>query len=736
MKRTLPNLLFAIISFFISVSGYAQKQILSIGNKQFNERQYISARETYQILIDQGYQNPDLYRNLGDSYYVNGELGKAAQWYQEYVKYYPDLVTPEYYFRYALSLKANNNYEKADWFMDKLLSISKIDRRADIFDKKRDYLERIVYQSGRYELHVLPINSAFTDFGATLHQDMFVFSSSRDTLLLRKETHKWTEESFLKLYKATYNSESKDFSEPKVFDRKLDTKFHESTPIFTKDGNTIYFTGNRIHKKKRETGTLKIYRSFKNENGEWSDPEDLPFNSEAYSSAHPSLSKDEKTLYFSSDMPGGYGESDIYKIEIYDDGRFGNPINLKHINTEGRETFPFVDDGGKLYFASNGHPGLGGLDIFLTDINQSSDKIINIGKPVNSSMDDYAFYINSKTKNGFFSSNRKGGKGKDDIYGITELEEIKDYTPKYIAGSIKDKITNEPLKNTKVSLFDKNNNLIGTYDVNDSGKYFISYKKLQKVYAIKAEKKGYKPYTIKSGENPFPDISINNFELVDGLLSKKPFEFTVLVDPSHFDMKTNTIKEKSKDQLDIITDLLKKYKEVDINIKSFADKNPRGPEIAEQQSKLVQTYLKSKGVAENIMHISGITTEKIIKKNKIHLRVLIQQPIIFDYNSYKIKLRIKQGMASIIDMLHQYPTLKMEIHAHTDSRASKQYNKDLSIKRMNSIINHIIKKGSINSKRLRGRAFGETKLLNHCEDNIPCSEEEHEENRRVEFIIY
>lgn len=736
MKRVQYITKIIIISFLVSGSGYAQKQILSIGNKQFKERQYISARETYQILIDKEYQDPDLYRNLGDSYYLNGQLAEAAQWYKEYVKYYPDLVEPEYYFRYSLALKANNDYNKADSYMDKLLSVKSDDLRATIFDKKRDYLDRIAYQSGRYDIHVLPINSPFTDFGTTFYQGLFVFSSSRDTLLLRKTTHRWTEESFLKIYKVKYNKVSGEFSKPKVFDQKLDTKFHESTPVFTKDGKTIYFTGNRTDKKKRETGTLKIYRSHKTENGNWSPAEDLPFNSEAYSSAHPALSDDGKTLYFSSDMPGGYGQSDIYKVAIHNNGQFGSPINLSHINTEGKETFPFVTNNRKLYFASNGHPGLGGLDIFVTDLDQSYDEIINIGKPVNSALDDYAFYMDSETRKGFFSSNRKGGEGRDDIYGVTQLLNVKKYNPKYITGYIKDKSTNEPLKDATVSLYNEKNKLIGTYEVNDSGKYFISYKKLEKVYAVQVNKKGYEPYTIKSGTKPFPNIAVNDFELVEGILSKKPFEFTVLVDPSHFNMKTNTIKEKSKEQLVAITDLLKKYEEVDIYIKSYAKTNTNGPKIAKKQSELVKTYLKNHGIAENRMIISGISTERAVKENKIQLRVFIKQPVIFDYNSIKIKLKIKRGIANIINVLNSYPNLKMEIHAHTDSRASRRYNKELSIQRMNAIINYIRKKGNINSKRLRGRAFGETKLLNRCADGVDCSEEEHEVNRRVEFIIY
>ncbi len=242
--------------------------------------------------------------------------------------------------------------------------------------------------SGRYLIENAGINSEYSDFGTTFYNDDLIFTSNRNTEKIFSRKHSWTNQAFTNLYSATIADSSK-IESPQKFSKDVNSKYHESTPVFTKDGKTMYFTRNNyINGKKgndtEQTILLKLYKATK-ENAKWIKIKELPFNSNEYSVAHPTLSFDEKTLYFASDMLGTIGASDIFRVTINDDGSFGKPINLgDKINTEGRESFPFIADNNELYFSSDGHPGLGGLDVFVAQIStDGSVKIIkNIGEYV------------------------------------------------------------------------------------------------------------------------------------------------------------------------------------------------------------------------------------------------------------------------------------------------------------------------------------------------------------------
>jgi len=242
----------------------AQERILRIAHKMFKEQKYISAQEAYLKVIKRNYRSAEVLKNLGDCYYFNGQQEEAVNWYKEFIESYPDQIAPEYYFKFAQCLKSIEDYSGSDQYMDRLLAVKSYDIRAKIFDKERDYLKRIEYQSGRYEIENSPINSSFTDFGTAYYGDNVVFSSSRDTLLFNKRIHKWNDEAFLQLYKANHDPETGLLFNLKTFAQELSTKFHESTPAFSNDGNTIYFTRNHKTDSKKELVRLKIYRSFKN----------------------------------------------------------------------------------------------------------------------------------------------------------------------------------------------------------------------------------------------------------------------------------------------------------------------------------------------------------------------------------------------------------------------------------------------------------------------------------------
>ncbi|WP_378183537.1 OmpA family protein [Aquimarina sp. SS2-1] len=650
MKVLLHKLLFVFIGFFFVNLSFSQERKLKAAQSQYDKYEYIDAQETYLKVVKKGYKSADLYKNLGNSYYFNSQFEEASKWYEELVNSYPNEVEPEYYFRYAQTLKSVGRYDDADTYMKKFVESSSDDQRAQLFQEEPDYLERIDFQSGRFEIENSSINSSFTDFGSAFFGRFVVFSSSRDTLLFKKSVHQWNEEPFLDLYRAEYNPTNGELSEIEKFDSKINSKFHESTPVFARDGQTVYFTrnnydGRKYGNDKEGTNRLKIYRSYKNPQGGWTTPQNLPFNSDQYSTAHPALSVDEKTLYFSSDMPGGEGQSDIYEVAINSDGSFGEPKNLgDRINTEGKETFPFVSANNDLYFASDGHIGLGGLDVYVTRLNPQTDEeklVVNIGKPVNGPDDDFAFIVDDKSKRGYFSSNREGGRGKDDIYSFLQLEDLRSFCEITIAGVVKDKDTQELLPGTKVSIYDSSNNLLESFTVGEDATYNHLVKCSSK-YFVRAEKEAY--------------TTVEKLVETPG--------------------KTETI--------DVPLLLDKKVKSADV-----------GDDLA---------------------------------------KVLSLNPIYFDFDQSYIRPDAAVELAKVIEVMNQYPEMKIDVRSHTDSHGDDAYNMWLSDQRAKSTVDYMVAKG-ISAERLTSKGYGETQPVNDCGNDSNCKKSEYQLNRRSEFII-
>lgn len=452
-------LIYTLVSLFVLI-GYAQDRKLDKADKKYDSYAYINAIEIYEEVAAEGYKSKELFEKLGNAYYFNADLINASKWYGELFKLGEE-VAPEYYFRYAQTLKAEKLYEESDQKMQEFNKLTGSDIRGNKFIKTRNYLDKIAAQSGRFRIENLGVNSAYSDFAPSFYLDKsLIFSSARDTGIATRSNHKWNARPFLDLYGAEL-ADNGSLANVDKFSSKINTKYHESTTVFTKDGNTMYFTRNNYYKgkyKKDEKGInkLKIFRATR-DGDSWTNIEELPFNSDLYSVAHPALSVDEKKLYFASDMPGTVGMSDLFVVTINDDGTFGEPKNLgKGINTEGRENFPFISQDNELYFASDGHVGLGGLDIFVMNLGIEDSEIFNVGEPVNSTMDDFSFIINTKTKKGYFASNRDGGQGDDDIYSFLETKCIKWTCEQEIAGVVKDDKTNEIIAGAQVQLYDEN----------------------------------------------------------------------------------------------------------------------------------------------------------------------------------------------------------------------------------------------------------------------------------------
>ena len=345
--------IYSIILIGLVTATFAQTSKLNSADKKYAKYSYIDAIEIYEKVAEKGHKSADLFMKLGNSYYFNGELDKAAKWYKELFAL-NETVDPEYYFRYAQSLKSIEDYENANKYLA-IFNKNTTDSRGKEFANNKDYLSDIELNSGKYTIEKTDINSEYMDYGASYFGNQIVFTSSRTDGAIYSKVHDWTNQNFTDLYIAPLDDHNK-IGTPVNFSKTINTKLNESSPVFTKDGKTMYFTRNNYLNKKGKsddkTTWIKIYKATFS-NNEWGNIKELPFNNDNYSVGHPSISADEKTLYFSSDMPGGYGSADIYKVSINGNDTYGIPENLGPIiNTEGRETFPFISHNNILYFAS------------------------------------------------------------------------------------------------------------------------------------------------------------------------------------------------------------------------------------------------------------------------------------------------------------------------------------------------------------------------------------------------
>ncbi len=641
MKIKLKIFIFAF-TILIGLSLNAQVKRVTKADNEYNEYSFSPAIDIYKKVLDKGYVSADLLKNLGNSYYFNSDYKQASDIYKRLIDDYGKDVGAEYFFRYAQTLKSLGDYEESNNIMVKFSTITNNDARASGFKEEKNYLEEIKNNSGRYTIKPFQYNTSYTEFAPSFYKEGLIFSSDRDTGNLARYRHTWNSKDFLDLYN------TKDSTVNKL-GKEVNTRLHESTSAITKDGKTLYFTRNNFKNGKYvkdENGVirLKIFKAtYVDSTNIWSNIEELSINNDSYSVAHPALSADEKTLYFASDMSGSIGASDIFRVQINEDGTLGEPENLGNtINTEARETFPFVTNEDVLYFSSDGHPGLGGLDVFATNIAKGKliGSVVNIGEPINSKMDDFTFIFNDKTKEGYFASNRDEGQGADDIYKFVENEPLLIDCHQKITGTVRDKISNEILVGASIKVIDENNTEISSAITDSNGTYTI-------------------------------DIDCNQGNFVRAIME------------GYVPAEEYLVKSDGK-------------------------------------AKIIDFYLERDKVSGGY----GDDLAKLLQLSTIY----------FNFDKYNIRKDSEIEVQKVIAAMEKYPSLKIKVNSHTDSRGKDAYNLWLSQKRAQATIDYMISKG-ISKDRLESEGYGETKLINKCSNGVKCSDKQHELNRRSEFII-
>ncbi len=628
MKKYNPIFILILVA---GLCANAQSNSTKKADKLFAKFEFVEAAKAYEKLISKGEGSEYVYGQLAESYYNVFKTVEAEKWFEKTLQ---TSEAPEVIYKYAQMLKANGKYEESNAQMSKFASMRPADHRAIAFVENPNYLPKILDKGKKFNLQDAGINSELSDFGGTLQDGTLYFASARNS---EGKTYGWNEEPFLDVYAAAQNDDG-SFQTPMAV-KELNTKYHEGVVSFSPDGKTLYFSRESFHDKiferdslsRNKFSVLNLYKST-SELGVWSEGEALSLNSENYSVKNPAVSPDGKTLFFSSDRAGGMGQFDIYSAPINEDGTVGEPTNLgQKVNTEGQEMFPFVSSDNTLYFSSDGHLGLGGMDVFFAKlVDGKVGPVRNIGIPVNGNADDFAFSINNDSGEGFVSSNREGGAGSDDVYAVKVLQPICDVL---VTITVKDSETGLVLAGASVNVTDSEGNIVGTKTTSDKGEV---------------------NYIIECNTELYLTASMDEYE-----------------------SGSTSIAETSEEEVssEILLDPI----------------------------------------------------DEIILANKV-----ILNPIYFDFDKSNITAQAAFELDKLVALMNKYQSIVVRAESHTDSRGRDSYNQSLSERRALTTAQYVISKG-IDASRITGVGMGETMPVNDCGSR--CNEEEHQMNRRSEFII-
>ena len=600
-----------LITLFIGVYQPIKAQNLKQANHLFENRAYLDAA----LLFEQEKnKTQEVLEKLGDCYYFNTQMESALKWYDLLIEEYSNTINPSYLFRYSQALKGIKKYKKSG----KYLALYEKSKIIETETFKKEKLAQLLKEKPtvKYTVTKLLANTEESDFAGFIHGNKLIFSSTRTGGKL----YEWNNKSYLDLYEADIDKYG-ELQNIKPFSEALNSKKHESNAVITKDGNTIYFTRNNLLKsfKNNKVNNLKIYKGRRVDN-EWTNIKELPFNNSEYSVEHPVLNSDETQLYFSSDMPGTLGSFDLFVVAINDDGTYGEPKNLgSEINTEHREQFPVISND-TLYFSSDGHTGFGGLDIFKSIIsNNGFSRPVNLNIPINSSLDDFGLIKSDDLGLGYFSSNREGGEGGDDIYKVKFKSKFinKLITQK---GIVRDEKTLEPLPNTVLTLINEDDVIVEQITADENGAFQFEIEKGTS-YIIKAQNKLYLPKntSIKiNNDNPSDlDILMQSYVVVEEKIIVKNNKTQIKHDPIYFDLNSSYIRKDAIPILNKIIEIIKKYPEINVECGSHTDSRASADYnnwLSQRRAKKTAEYLINNGISPDRITQNGFGETQLVNE--------------------------------------------------------------------------------------------------------------------------
>lgn len=603
---------------------FSQIKAIKEADRKVKRFEYLDAIKIYERLDKKGQSTPDLIEKLANLYYDNASYAEANKWFAKLYLMSPQMKSESHY-RYAQTLKTVGQLEQSKIQIELYKKSAPNQIRAFLLNS--NFVANSLFEFSNIKL--LPINSELSDFGATLRGDTIVFSSARGNVL-SNAIYSRTGQYYAKIYESVIEGDGK-FSEPKLLNKGKYSKYNETTPAFSKDGKTMYYTENKYDDFSNEVvlnGEFELCKSVF-ENGKWVNKGRLSFEQkDSVRIAHPALSLDGKSLYFASDMPGTNGDSDLFKIEINEDGSFGKITHLPStINTEGRETYPFITQSNTLIFASDGHPGMGGLDLFSIDLTDPNAKVIHLSDAVNSPYDDFALVINNQNTKGYYTSNKSGGMGDDDVYSFNVLEK-----PNYdklkenllsLDVTIRDDETNKILNGVSVSLIDAANKTIAVSQTNSEGKIDFKEIKPNSIYRLLVEKDNFisKEVSVRiDSENTISTVLLNAIASEKGIAdvpTNAGYDIAsdLKIDKIFFDFNQYTIREEAKSKLDNLVAFLNLHPEVRIEIGSHTDSRASKAYnliLSQKRAQATLNYLVKRGIKSSRLIAVGYGESKLV----------------------------------------------------------------------------------------------------------------------------
>ena len=749
MKRYLNSTILLFVCLLFSGASYAQSK-LKAANRQFENLNYVDAIRLYEDVIKEKNLPPvtrkESLTKLGFSYRRMQDTRNAERIYADLIQEFPD-VESEAYLYYAQALAGNSKYRESQKMYSKYGEMQAADLRGKRFTVSYMDVNRFFADSSQYKIEFLPINFRQADFSPMYFKKGLVYVSARDEGGAIKRVYGWNQTPFLDLYFVPDTSEfkhiaktpqgaagiggafstknapvepEKELTKVEVFSRTLNTKYHEGPMTFFKDESKVIFTRNnynkgKFQKSKEGTNKLKLYMADLKD-GKWSNVRELPFNSNDYSTGHPALSPDNTRLYFVSDMAGGAGGTDLYVVDYHGDNNWGTPVNLGHeINTEGNEMFPFMDANGNMYFASDGHEGLGGLDVFFAEMKDgiAYRGVHNLGAPINSDKDDFGLICNAERSSGYFSSNRKQGIFDDNIYGFIK-------TCKQLQITVYDAETKEPIEaaDLRTTVNGENRNLQITRP--DGSTTMCLDANVE--YEFKAVKEGYSmnsvTYSTRTNTGQQTKLAIYLEKTKNSIL--KGVVKSELTQQPMPGVKVTLKNEKDNTEQTIVTGADGGYEfEVKPNSdhKLIASKN----DFATSDNIVGKTDKNAKQIKSDVgLYGNG----EIFRIENIY----------YDYGQFFIRPDAATELNKIVDILKKNPAMQIEMRSHTDARSSDMFNLRLSDNRARAAMDYLIARG-VDANRLQAKGYGETEPVNECVDGVQCAEADHQKNRRTEFRV-
>ncbi|MEO9474464.1 MAG: OmpA family protein [Cyclobacteriaceae bacterium] len=705
------KLILTVALIFVIQLGFAQTSGLSDNladkvkkaDNLFNEYRYQEAVELYIALYNKDTTQYALALKAADCYRLVNDYRDAEKWYALGIETSEE-IDPDYLLHYAQSLTNNEHYDEARKWFHKYSEIRSEDSRALKKIASIDQLHFHFRDSQAVHLKEWSINSPYADWSPAYLGDNIVFISERGGDEKFTNVLNWQVDTYNDLF-ITRENEDGSMNEPRRFHKDINSNYHEGPLVFY-GGNKIIFTQNESDGASGG-GHLALYSAtLDRTNNDIKNVQKMTFLKGNYSFAHPAISPDHQTLYFASDMPGGYGNSDLYK-STWENNKWSTPINLgPEINSEGNESFPFMMNQDELVFSSDGHGGLGGRDLFRVDLSQPHFHLENLGYPFNSSKDDFGYISNETGSEGYVTSNRKNGGLDDDIYKFRIIWVAVEFL-------VVDDHNGEPLNQAEIKVYQEDS-LIDVRFTNKNG--ILDFATVpDENYTFEVLKSGYHPHTYHLTTDLHDAGTIKE---VDVVLDRIP-EAKKKIVPDTTDFSSYA-KFFNKERLVLrVEDKFYEYREIgDYRYLVAGDEKILLGKVEVDESQSMEQR------AMDMLKAANMEVQEAFDINNVY----------FGLDETDFLKKYKPELDAVAEVLLKSRNVKVEIKTFADSRGSIEYNNVLTFKRAQMVSRYFMSKG-VQGSRFFINGYGKQGILNGCEDGVECGEVQHAVNRRAEFTV-